>query len=281
MERLLLRRFLGETKPIVPEHLIDVSAEPNSFKNESIAQLVDFTKAFESFKEGARQGNLGKTAQFWMIYLDMMRVQHFIHIAVQENDFDLRFYAWQFLIPFYFALDKQNYARYGSFYVETLKNIDRIYPGLRSLLEKKGISVLGQSNHNIRTAIDQRGEQTINRDAKTTGGIKKFAGNENNVLKWCLNRADQARHSGALNDMCELAAGTGMYLYVEHYYNDLYGNLVITCNSVINSSFSQESTNLYVQVRYFKQTIKLLALWMFLLRITSTHLDSTYQRNSS
>lgn len=57
--------------------------------------------------------------------------------------------------------------RYGSYYIHTLVNVDVLYPGLKSLLETVGISVQGQSNHSLRTAIDQRGEQTINKDAKT------------------------------------------------------------------------------------------------------------------
>ena len=177
--------------------------------------LEAFSKEFESFKDKTREGKLGKTAQFWMIYLDMMRIQHFVHISIQENNFHLRLYSWKSFIPFYFAMDKQNYARYGSFYVETMTNINNLYPGLKSLLEKKGISVLGQNNHNVRTAIDQRGELTINRDAKTTGGIKKFVGNENSVLKWCLNRADQSRHSRALNDMCGLVSDSGICFSME------------------------------------------------------------------
>jgi hypothetical protein len=56
-----------------------------------------------------------------------------------------------------------------SCYIYTLVNIDVLYPGLRELLETVGISVQGQSNYRLRTAIDQRGEQTINKDAKTTG----------------------------------------------------------------------------------------------------------------
>ena len=36
----------------------------------------------------------------------------------------------------------------------------------------KGMSVQAQTVHPVRTAIDQRGEQTINKDAKTTVNIQ-------------------------------------------------------------------------------------------------------------
>ena len=54
-------------------------------------------------------------------------------------------------------------------------NIDDQYPGLKNYMEKGGFSIQGQSHHSIRTATDQRGEQTINKDAKISG---KFIHND-------------------------------------------------------------------------------------------------------
>ena len=42
---------------------------------------------YEKFKTKIRNGELGKRAQFWLIYLDLMKVQHLAHSATQENDF--------------------------------------------------------------------------------------------------------------------------------------------------------------------------------------------------
>ena len=81
-------------------------------------------------------------------------------------------------------------------------NIERFYPNLKPLLETKGGSVQEQDRYAIRSSIDQRGEQTINRNAKTSGGIKSFVSNEKSVLKWCLNRSEQARNSRALLELC-------------------------------------------------------------------------------
>ena len=40
---------------------------------------------------------------------------HVIHTAVQENDFQARVFVWEYIIPFFFAFNKMNYSRYGSF----------------------------------------------------------------------------------------------------------------------------------------------------------------------
>ena len=50
-----------------------------------------------------------------------------------------------------------------------LKHIDDNYEGWKDLLSVNGLSVQAQKSHPLRTSIDQRGEQTINRDAKTAG----------------------------------------------------------------------------------------------------------------
>ena len=92
-----------------------------------------------------------------------------IHTAVQQNNFEMRLQAWTYWIPFYFSTNLVNYARYRTFYLETLKNIHKNYPGSKELLRTTGLSVQDRYAH--RTAIDQRGEQTINRDAKTSSKI--------------------------------------------------------------------------------------------------------------
>ena len=85
-----------------------------------------------------------------------------------------------------------------------MERIEEPYPGLRSLLETKGMSVQAQGKVPLRVAVDQRGGQTLNRDAKTTGGIKYFASGSSFISKWTLNRADQAKSIDALPKLADL-----------------------------------------------------------------------------
>ena len=75
--------------------------------------------------------------------------------------------ARQTLLPIYFPFKKVNYARYGSYYTYIFVNMEQFYPGLKELISRKRLSVKGQEKYPLSTAIDQRGERTINRDAKT------------------------------------------------------------------------------------------------------------------
>ena len=79
---------------------------------------------------------------------------------------DMLIHSWKSFLPYYFALNKHNYARFGSYYLLSLINMENQHPGLKQLLSDKGLSVQGQSRYKLRTATDQRGEQTINKEAK-------------------------------------------------------------------------------------------------------------------
>ena len=89
------------------------------------------------------------------------------HSTVQEKDIEKLAFDWFSFLPFYFVLDKQNYAWYGIFYVTLLLNMETTYPGLKTLLDEKGISVQAQDRYPVKTSVDKWGEQTINKDAKT------------------------------------------------------------------------------------------------------------------
>ena len=134
-----------------------------------------------------------------------------IHHAVQTNNFGLRLDGLKKALPFRFALNKQKYASYGTIYVFNLANMEATRPGCKELLLSKGLSVQAQSRYPFRTSVDQRGEQTMNRDAETSGGIKSFASNKESILKWTMNCPYQAESTGALYEMAGIKRSTEDY----------------------------------------------------------------------
>ena len=48
-------------------------------------------------------------------------------------------------------------------------HLNEQFPGMEELILENRLSIQAQVNHPLKTAADQRGEQTINRDAKTLG----------------------------------------------------------------------------------------------------------------
>ena len=116
-------------------------------------QLKIIEDKHQSSKQEIRFGKKGKTAQFWMSYLDIMEQQHYLHVDIQQNSFAACMNAWEYFLPFYFVMNKLNYAKYGSYCLHQMKDREVIYPGL-----KVPVSVRGQNWYNIWIHIDQWGE---------------------------------------------------------------------------------------------------------------------------
>lgn len=71
----------------------------------------------------------------------LVKMQNTIHTAVVENNFEMRIFCWEYFLPFYFTINKINYARYGIYYVSQLKSLENTHPGLREMLERQGRTV--------------------------------------------------------------------------------------------------------------------------------------------
>ena len=166
---------------------------------------------FHDYQQKVKDGYLGKTAQFWLIYIETMRNQLQHRVSVQENDFELRLLSLESFIPLYFYYNMHNYARYASYYVQVLNCIDKHYPGLRAMFASTGISVQSEERYPLRTAIDKRGEQTLNNDAKTSGGVTQYASSLSLVQKWAMHRSDAADTRKDLREMTDLSDSNTIY----------------------------------------------------------------------
>ena len=131
LERLLMTRFINEKGPYISTKLNDYCAEGvNSPAGEAVAQSSRFLDSYDEYRKTAAEGAIGKTAQYWVMYLNLMRAQSLGLAAVHQNDLELLIYAWKAFLPFYFAMNKVNYARYESlaFKVFFLEN-GKVYSG--------------------------------------------------------------------------------------------------------------------------------------------------------
>ena len=88
-ERLLLKHFLLELEPAIPVNMMEYSLEPKEALDQQLVDEVhSFSEQYEAYREKARTGSIGKTVQFWLLYMDLMKVQILIQNAVQTNNFN-------------------------------------------------------------------------------------------------------------------------------------------------------------------------------------------------
>ena len=90
----------------------EVASDPLSYSEAVFHNSEEFFISYGDFFQSTLNGDNGKTAQYWVKYLEMMRMHTMIHTAVQENNFEMRLRPWTYWIPFYFSTNLFNYARY-------------------------------------------------------------------------------------------------------------------------------------------------------------------------
>ena len=86
----------------------------NDFAIGAIGSVIE-NQSFQDLQEWSVQRQdstkvTWKTSQFSLVnYLDVMEALHFIHSAVQENDYVLRLEGWIRMMPYFFKLNKTNF----------------------------------------------------------------------------------------------------------------------------------------------------------------------------
>ena len=104
----------GKLPGEVSEILLSFSQNPGEIiEGVSNPQLVKLVKKYETYCEDTRAGELGKTAQFAMLYMDIIRDKLILDRAIRTNDVDLYTYAMEEMVPVTWSGNRPNYKRWG------------------------------------------------------------------------------------------------------------------------------------------------------------------------
>lgn len=91
--------------------------------------------------------------------------------ATRTADWDLHLASIEEIIPWFFAYDRVNYARYLPVYLFEMLNLEKTHPFVHERLCEGNFVAQRQNIYGFSgTAMDQVIEQTANRDSKTKGG---------------------------------------------------------------------------------------------------------------
>lgn len=160
---------------------------------------------YVSLKTECVNGAMGLTPKYWMMYTDAMEKQMVMRSAINMDDFEARLTSWQYFLPFYFSMNKQNYARYGTYYTQQMIHLDETHPGAREELQSVSIC---RTDDGIGQSIDAGGEQTFMRSAKTAGGIRNISHRPDTYEKWVRNRPYAAQMVEALYQLADMDDST-------------------------------------------------------------------------
>ncbi|XP_065185756.1 uncharacterized protein LOC135816485 [Sycon ciliatum] len=145
-----------------------------------------------------QQSQLVPNFGLWSSYISMVDLLLRFVRASRTGNWKLHLVCVRDMLPWCFAYDRVNYARFMSFYWLDMTQLPTNHPEAHAFLEQGGFSVQRSSNPFARVASDQAIEQSINRATKTTGGIIGFSRHPATVQRWVLTAHDRA----AVADVC-------------------------------------------------------------------------------
>ena len=109
-------------------------------------QLSEFTVLCDKYLKYLHGSN-GKLYNFWMSYIDMVGILLNLLRVSREGDWGLHLSAIRKMIPWCFACDNLNYARYLLAYVSKMSHLEEEHPEAFKYLKSGGCSVqIGEDN---------------------------------------------------------------------------------------------------------------------------------------
>ncbi|XP_068719543.1 uncharacterized protein [Montipora capricornis] len=129
----------------------------------------------EEYMEHLRKTN-GPLSAFWLSYIDMVELMLHMIRASREGNWMLHLACIRQMLPWCFAYDNTNYARYMSIYYSDMTSLPKEHPQVHAFMEAGGFSVqMSPDNAFGRIPVDQTIEETINKDTQTAGGTRGFS----------------------------------------------------------------------------------------------------------
>ena len=206
-----------EKKPLVDEFfkglktLCDRTCEREFNATITSPSFQEVSQLFSMYMHYLRHGN-GKLSKFWMSYVDMVEILLELLRASREGDWELHLSSISEIVPWCFAYDKPNYARYLSAYLHEMSHLPEEHPDTLEYLRSGGFSVqIGEDNPFGRIPVDQTCEETVNKDTQTSGGTKGFSLKPNAVSKFYLVAEYRSTFLRQLKDMLHISPSSSQH----------------------------------------------------------------------
>jgi hypothetical protein len=144
------------------------------------------------------------TFMFWAELWKMLGILLRLIRADRECNFGLHLSAVAECLPYMFAFDKHNYARWLSVYVADMNSLQTSAPTVyEELVSGRALSVAGQQTAFNAVSLDMRLEQSLNKHAK--GSLKGISTNPKARDMFILTAHHMADMHSAVAHMCGLS----------------------------------------------------------------------------
>ena len=133
--------------------------------DEYSAELNDFFVSYDEYSRDTLNGYYGKTAKFWMKYIDTMHLYRKFIRSIRTGNLDAYIWCLPKLSNFFFRLNHPNYARWCIQYHDNLLKLSETHPEVYEEFKRGMFSIKRTNKPFSGSPIDLTVEQTINKDA--------------------------------------------------------------------------------------------------------------------
>ena len=158
----LQRNGHQDNSMILVSALEDIRKAFSTEKFNRLLSMPDFLAIFDLYKEYCKEVN-GPLKVFWNSYLEMVEVLMNFVRATREGNWELHLECVKEMLPWFFAYDHTNYARYLPVYLTHMMLLPETHPEAHALLLNGDFGVQRATSHGFaQMPVDQTIEQTLN-----------------------------------------------------------------------------------------------------------------------
>lgn len=180
---------------------------------DELMALPSFLELYDRFIQYLHQMACSSpVAMFWCSYIEMVQLLLQFVRATRTGDWALHLYCVRKMLPWFFAYDRVNYARYLSVYWVDMMSLPDSHPAVHEAMVSGEFCVQRSHSPFAQVAVDQTIENTVNRQCKTKGGIVGFTRNPGAVQKWLINAHNRAQ----VVENCKSMAGFSQQCPSQH-----------------------------------------------------------------
>ena len=167
--------------------------------------LTEITDLFAIFKsENQERSNL---FAFWDEYCSMVTTLLQFLKAERTGNWKLHLFSTAAMLPQFFAMDRQNYARYLPVYLADMQKLELTHPEVYKEFAEGNHSISRSGQPFSQVSTDMALEQSINADSKSSGGVIGISQSPSALERWFLTIHERASITSALKAMFGLQDG--------------------------------------------------------------------------
>ena len=211
LERALVTKYLESAESTDASFAKQVMSdgECTQDKCQTLAEepeIESLMERYEKFFHDVIDGKCGGTASYWAIYVYLVnRVYRELQRAVRTNDVQRYIQVLPRVIGVFFALNRPNYARWGSLFLNKLEHMDM---KAREILDGGAMSIRRTKKSFARSSVDLTLEQTVNRTAASSSqGITAFRNSQSAFRRWSVTHTQRSMAVAELCDLVHLKDG--------------------------------------------------------------------------